>query len=475
MSARQTMKSIIGRIITYRLMLLFFMIIASVLVANAENYPAQCRVKTNLNIRSGAGTHYRKIGKLYKGSTVVVNSTTYANSRTWGIITYGNQTGYIALQYVEYIEPIDTTPKAEPVKAPTPSKGFNLDFVKNEWLKLLIYAIIGLVVITLLRAIALNFLYVFSKVMYYVYWIICIPFYILNWLQRYLSKPWRLFYKTNNGNDRKNQSLRSFYEYIKVPLYVLLTPLRLVNAIYYNMIVHCCFEFYNLIIEVLSPANSKEGANNFFLMLILIPWRLIRYVLFHGSLTLIESAIWTIIDTFVPALTLFHGTDYDASVSITNAGRCGDCDYYTGIWNVGGGNYAGNGIYFAPARSTAIHYSRGSLIVCRVSLGKVLDLGLAPYNIYRQCGYPNATGATDWGLRHGYTTGEWWRGDYHANWWEYCMYDWQERYNFSWRIRPLYVLDMNEKRLQRIPGGMCHWLFREMVIKDILTSINKSI
>jgi len=174
-------------------------------------------------------------------------------------------------------------------------------------------------------------------------------------------------------------------------------------------------------------------------------------------------------------LTLFHGTDYQASVSITNAGRCGDSDYYTGIWNVGGGNYAGNGIYFAPARSTAIHYSRGSLIVCRVSLGKVLDIGLAPYSIYRQCGYPNATGATDWGLRNGYTTGEWWRGDYSANWWEYCMYDWQKRYNFSWRIRPLYVLDINEKRLQRIPGGMCHWLFREMVIKDILRSITDTL
>ena len=473
MSAGQMVKSMIGRIGIYRLLLLFFMIIVHSLCVHAENYPAQCRVKTNLNIRSGAGTRYKKIGMLYKGSTVVVNSTTYANSRYWGVITHGNRNGYIALQYVDYIQPIYSTPQAEPTKSPTPSNGFNFNSFRYDLLGLLLYVIIGMIVFSLLRAIALNVLYMFSKVMYYGYWIICIPFYILNWLQRHLSKPWRIFYKTNKGNDHKNQEMRTFYEYLKIPFYILLTPLRLVNAIYYNVIVHCCFEFYNLIIEILSPANNKEGANNFLLMLVLIPWRLVKYILLHGSLTVIESVIWTIVDTFVPALTLFHGTDYQASVSITNAGRCGESNSYTGIWNVGSGNYAGNGIYFAPSRSTAIHYSNGSLIVCRVSLGKVLDLGLAPYNIYRQCGFPNATGATDWGLRHGYTTGEWWRDG--RDWWEYCMYDWQNRYNSSWRIRPLYVLDMDDKRLQRIPGGMCHWLFREMVIKDIMTSIRKSI
>lgn len=450
------------------------MVIASVHAVNAKEYPAHCRVKTNLRVRSGAGTHYKKLGLLYKGSMVVVESTQYSNSRNWGIISYDNQTGYIAMQYVAYVEPVHAVSQTTPIESSNSSKSFNLDIIKNQWLLLLVYVIIGIIVITLLRAIALSILSMLSKLMYKLYWFVSIPFYCMNWLQRYLSKPWRPFYKTNSGNDRKNQQLRSFYEYVKVPLYILLTPLRLVNAIYYNAI-HCCFEFYNYIIEVLLPANSKEGADNFFLMLLLIPWRIVRYVLFHGLLTVIESIVWTIVDTIVPALTLFHGTDCCASVSITKSGRCGDIDYYTGIWNVGGGNYAGNGIYFAPARSTALHYSRGSLIVCRVSLGKVLDLGLAPYHVYNQCGYPDATGATDWGLRHGYTTGEWWRGDSGARWWEYCMYDWQERYNFSWRIRPLFVLDMDEECIQRIPGGMCHWLFRRMVIKDILRSITETI
>lgn len=276
-----------------------------------------------------------------------------------------------------------------------------------------------------------------------------------------------MFYKSNNGRDLKNAELRNTFEWVKVPLYIILTPLRFVNALYFNMIVHCSFEMYNYIVELFLPSNAHEGEDDYIRLFLLLPWRLLKYVVWHGGLTIAESAIWTVIDTFVPALTLFHGTDEQASTTITNAGRNGYSCNLTGVWNVGSGNYAGNGIYFAPARSTALHYARGSLIVCRVSLGKVLDLGLAPWHIYKQCGYPNALGATKWGLQNGYVTGEWWRKD--AGWWEYCMYDWQNRYNYSWRIRPLYVLNLSEKYMQRIPGGMWHWLFRKMVISDIIT------
>lgn len=98
-----------------------------------------------------------------------------------------------------------------------------------------------------------------------------------------------------------------------------------------------------------------------------------------------------------------------------------------------------------------------------MTLGRVLDLGLAPYHVYAACGNPNALVATKWGLDNGYTTGEWWRGD--RGWWEYCMYDWQNKYNESWRIRPLFVLNIDDGRIQRIPGGMHHWLFRLSVLR----------
>ena len=51
----------------------------------------------SLNIRSGAGTNYSRIGSLYKGETVVVLSS----SGGWSRILYdGTKTGYVSSQYL---------------------------------------------------------------------------------------------------------------------------------------------------------------------------------------------------------------------------------------------------------------------------------------------------------------------------------------------------------------------------------------
>lgn len=300
-------------------------------------------------------------------------------------------------------------------------------------------------------------------------------FSFLNGLQRHLSKPWRPLYKKHRGSDGFNKFMRVFWTILKIPLYVVLTPLRFVNAFFYNIVVHSSFEFFNYLGEIFAPTSSKEGGANFITWLLLLPLRLAKYG-WHYLISLIESIIWTIIDTIVPALTLYHGTEHSASVSICQSpGRIGAKDWYSGVWNVGGGNFAGNGIYFAPMRSTSEYYARcntnKALIICRVSLGKVIDLGMAPKYVYNQCGSADALGATKWGLDHGYTTGEWWRAD--RGWWEYCMYDWQNRYNSSWRIRPVYIEDLNNNQVLRIPGGMAHWLFRSMVLSDMSKSLFK--
>ena len=341
----------------------------------------------------------------------------------------------------------------------------------DEIVALVFYALLVVGGLYLLRILLRHSVTFLSRIFYVCFRVLCFPFNFLNGLQRHLSKPWRIFYKGHHGGDSFNKFMRKFWTVLKVPLYVLLTPLRLVNAIFYNLLIHICFETFNYFSEIIDPTSRKEGGSNFFLWVLLLPWRLIKYT-WHWLLMLIESFVWTAVDTIMPALTLYHGTDHTASESITQSpGRVGSKDWYSGIWNVGGGNYAGNGIYFAPVRRTAEHYarnnSRQALIICRVSLGSVLDLGMAPCHIYNQCGYSDALEVTRWGLDHGYTTGEWWRRD--EGWWEYCMYDWQNRYNHSWRIRPLYVEDLTGSRVHRIQGGMAHWLFRVMVIKDIFS------
>lgn len=313
-----------------------------------------------------------------------------------------------------------------------------------------------------------------SRFFYLFYRTVSYPFNLLNGLQRHLSKPWRVLYKSHHGSDKVNRFMRRFWTVMKLPLYVLLAPLRLVNAIFYNIIIHVGFEFFNYLAEIADPTSRIEGGANFFTWLLLIPLRLVKYS-WHFMLTVVESVIWTAIDTVVPALMVYHGTNQYASENITQSpGRLND-GRTLGTWQVGGGNYVGDGIYFAPVRKTATHYARNhsnkALIVCRVSLGKVLDLGMAPEHVYAQCGSANAVGVSDWGLRHGYTTGEWWRRD--EQWWEYCMFDRGNRYNYSWRIRPMYVEELDKGKVHRIRGGMSHWLFRLLVLKDLKTSISE--
>ena len=52
---------------------------------------------TSLNVRSGAGTSFSKIGSLSKGSTVQIEETT---SNGWYKIKYGTTYGYISKDYV---------------------------------------------------------------------------------------------------------------------------------------------------------------------------------------------------------------------------------------------------------------------------------------------------------------------------------------------------------------------------------------
>ena len=454
--------------IRWLLLLLLLMVVVST-EAVVNDFPAWYVTTTKLNIRSAPNSSSYKLGTFAKGSRVEVINIDYHN---WAEIRYNGRQAYCYAKYLRYVESSKPAPVTSQSVTTHSDSGFSItDWGIWSWLWTIGISFVGLLI---LRAI-LNFcLSWICSFVYKIYALVSFPFYCLNWIQRYLSKPWLPFIKRNTRTNSENEEMREWMTWIGYVCYVIVTPLRFVNAVYYNLLVHCTLEMLNYLLEVVDPSSNKEGANNVIEWTLWLPWRILKYPIWHGSLTLIESALWTVSDTFIPTLTLYHGTANSASVSITQCpGRTDKGDWYTGIWNVGGGNYAGDGIYFAPARSTANHYSCGALIICRVSLGKTLDLGLAPKEVYNQCGFPDAHGVTKWGLNHGYVTGEWWRGDPRARWWEYCMYDWKNRYNYSWRIRPLYVLSISDESFQRIPGGMAHWLFRKMVIEDISTSIEE--
>lgn len=445
-----------------RILLFTILILVSSPVWGEYEFPAVCSTTANLNIRTYASTDARILETVPAGTRLEVRRLT---TNGWAEITYYNDIAYCNAGYLRYCEPVEK-PKPNAVKSKSTS----------DWgIWSLLLKLVGvLILLAIIKHVTLFILGLISMFYYKIYRLLAIPFYCLNWIQWRLSRPWIQDFKKNTRTDKRNEEIRNQLVWWEVACYLLVTPFRFVNAFYYNIVVHCSFEFFNYVVEVLSPSDRDSSQNSFILWLVKLPWRILRFPIFHGALTLIESAFWTITDTLVPAQTVFHGTTCAAAESICQGpGRVSPKDWYSGVWNVGGGNYAGNGIYFASVRGTALHYASGSLIVCRVSFGSILDLGLAPKYVYNQCGHPDATGVTKWGLNNGYVTGLWWRSD--SRWWEFCMYDWQNRYNDSWRIRPLYVLNLHDECLQRIPGGMYHWLFNPLAFKDMLRSIEKQI
>ena len=311
---------------------------------------------------------------------------------------------------------------------------------------------------------------------YFIWTILSLPFFILNMLQFWLAKPWRPLMKRNILPDNSKAGMRTFLRVMQIPFYIISTPLRFVNAVYYNILIYNLYAWSNYIIEIFIPSDDEEGAKGIITWFLYLPKRIGKYLLWHGLLTTAESLVWTLIDTFVPAVTLYHGTALECADNMLcdptrNSERKNTKGWLTGIWNVGGGNYAGDGIYFGIFRKTLRNYEQGSAIATRVTMGKTIDTVLMPDYVCNAAGHPDAKAVSNWGLNHGYVSGEWWRSDRNTNWWEICLYDRKNRYNESWRIRPIYAIHAGSGIMQRIPGGPAHWLFRKQVVNDLWTTL----
>lgn len=65
---------------------------------------------TLLNVRSGAGTNYSRIGTMIKGKTFTVTGTAKDKSGvTWYKLTYNSRSGYVSSKYVDIIQPTVTS------------------------------------------------------------------------------------------------------------------------------------------------------------------------------------------------------------------------------------------------------------------------------------------------------------------------------------------------------------------------------
>ena len=111
---------------------LFLVVVGGSNIWAADDYPAQCRVTTNLNVRSCASKSCQKIGLLHKDEYVTVNSTTGYGSDQWGMIDYGSREGYISMRYVEYSSKVYTDSQAN-IDAEINKKGGFAEFISGLW------------------------------------------------------------------------------------------------------------------------------------------------------------------------------------------------------------------------------------------------------------------------------------------------------------------------------------------------------
>ena len=518
----------VGNVIRFLLLMLLLQP-SGMLVAEEVQYPAYFRTTANLNIRSGPGMQYKILDQLRKGDTVIIQYTEEMGKGIWGMLYYNQEQGYVSMRYVEYLSQYEP-PVFEKeswwkelwskvwkvvkvlliilagllvlaywedilqivITAGFFSGGgallFSILFDNGQLgaiIGLCIAALMGLVIILDHFDIGISDLD-FSIIFKLAYYVISFPMYMLNRLEHALVEPWRYIFKTSWVGEGVKPVLRVVLEVLGVLLVIALTPLRLFNAIVYNILIHCMTGMYDLFVEVLIPCDEKEGAENVWKWIVFLPWRILKYLVFHGMLTVIESVLWTVIDIFVPASTMYHGTDLVAGEAITrdpmrNRHTKDTARWSHGTFTASQSNWGGIGVYFASRRLVAKEYATDPhrlsddnpvIIVCRVSLGRIINYALAPKNVYNQAGqYGNHSVLNDYGAKHGYTTGEWWNDS--GCYWEYCMFDWQNRYNHPWRIRPVYLYNVRTGRVQHIRGGMQHWLFDKAVLKDLKDEITR--
>ncbi len=279
-------------------------------------------------------------------------------------------------------------------------------------------------------------------------------FSFLNHLQYVLQKPYRGLLKNTTSNFwyKWNKYLWILPFMTKLLLYVLLTPLRFFNALYYNIWVYGLWSVRDNVAEIFNPKmrgmRYKTGCKYFLYWLFGLPIRFIKYI-WRSIIQIIEGFLFVLVDTIFPALTMYHGTAKNNAYNITQPGE----------WKVGRGNYAGSGIYFGMKKLVAEHYAGvdGMMICARVTLGRNYNLTVASPEVKSYIRH-NGDGITNWGLEKGITSVEWWRDD--ENWWEYCLlskYTGEKLY--TWRIRVLYVKDLKTKEITRIWGGKSYWIF----------------
>jgi len=287
-------------------------------------------------------------------------------------------------------------------------------------------------------------------------WLLRYPFFFLNWIQWILYNPVRDYWrhpKLVTANLTFNLLMLSLISPVWwIAMHIVLTPIRFINALYFNIILYWTVIFCDSIAELMQPKRERyrnlHGLQYIGSWILGFPKRLLN-VFSRNGLSLLEGILMTGVDLVFPTYTMYHGTSFKGiATNIATEGR----------WYVGSGDYAGSGIYFGFYKKTAEHYAAGddhAIIVARVTLFPCRNSSTLPYRLRKKIGSDGV--AITHGLGFPWKAIEHWRDHSYAQWFEYCLIqpDKAGQYVRTWRARPVCVLKHHLP--SRIWGGLSLW------------------
>lgn len=321
----------------------------------------------------------------------------------------------------------------------------NYQHFLSSLLHISIYAVAGISILLMAMFVLRNLV-----------WAMRFPFLILNWLIWVLSNPLRDAWTDHSKPYAHWMFSLLFYSGIGPVFWLImhlsLTPFRLINAVYFDIILYWTVIFCDSFSELIHPRMrynlSTKKCNYLCRWFLYFPIRFFR-VFQRNGLALLEGIIMTGVDIVFPTYTMYHGTSFKGiATNIAQKGR----------WYVGSGDYAGSGIYFGMQRKTAEHYAKGedhALICARVTLFPCRNSATLPPQLRRKIGCDGTGISTQ--LPFPYCSIEHWRNHNYAQWFEYCLVQPNKagQYVRTWRARPVCVL--KHAFPKRIWGGLSLW------------------
>ena len=279
----------------------------------------------------------------------------------------------------------------------------------------------------------------------------------INYIQWFIRNPIRFFWKNKHAGGSRGVFIALTLSGITlvwwVISYFITLPFRIINSLYYDILLFSAVSFSDNIDEFLKPKRgkwrSRSGFKYFALYVLSMPYRFIK-MLVKSGLYVTDSLLMFAASVVFPTITMLHGTEFrEAGTKITQSGD----------WKVGEGNYAGTGIYFGITKNTAKYYapndSDNSMILARVTLTfckTIATLGESERDLVSLGARGEELARKVKGF---YATTEHWRED--LKWWEYCILQPRkmDKKISTWRIRPIALI--HNDKIVRTYGGFAHY------------------